>query len=176
MKGLKIGMMALALVAFMGSAAQADVALDFGSGAYAGGVGSTQTPDLTGTLTSIDIAFDYVTNPTDGSWASDFELVIGGDDFWGGFDNALGGITDNGPWSFDGSGSAGSGPYADSVMGLSIPLSGPTDIAIGNGWTLSDGVEYNNVSVLLKGVDVVPEPGTLALFGMGVLVLIRRRR
>ncbi len=105
----------------------------------------------------VSIAFDYVGN-TVGSWASDLVLLI--DDgtnppvYWGGYDTSFYGEVNGGPWPFYGSGSAPSGPYAAmvAVPAGSLALSGSFTIAIGNGWTTSPAVEYQNIEVAMDGL------------------------
>jgi len=58
--------------------------------------------------------------------------------------------------------------YADSSTGV---LAGMTFVAAGSGATVTN--EYDNLSI---AVENVPEPGSIALLGLGGLLIARRRR
>lgn len=167
------------LAAMVAGVASANVVVDLGSHTLFGGEWVSFDFELTGNLTGFNIEFDYVTN-TNGSWASDLGFVIDApnDDAvqFGGFNVLYPGATDGGAWAFDGSNSAGSGFYEDK-KDLAVSGDGTWTLRIGNAWSLNTQfVEYNNIIVTLKGVEVIPAPGVLALIGLAGLTGVRRRR
>ncbi len=173
---MKNVLLAAVIAAGATAVASADVKLDFGSGTYVGGQSSLITlSDLQGSLTGFSVSFDYVTNTT-GSWASDAALVLNGAQ-WGGYDIFLSsGFAFNGVWGFDGPGSAGSGHYSDVKSASDSYVFGNSyTFEWGNGYSFSDPVDYNNVTVTLFGVSQVPAPGAAALLGLAGLVGRRRR-
>lgn len=169
------GVAALAISA----AASAEVTLDLGNNTLGGNASNDYTFELIGTMTGFEITFDYVTN-TSGSWASDMVLYIIGPGLegiaWGGYNTQFGIPLNGGLWGFDGAGSAASGTYTDTKV-HGAGAGGMWTFGIGNGWTASPTVQYNNVTLTLFGdITFVPAPGAVALLGLAGLAGSRRRR
>lgn len=169
---------ALAASAVLGlaSVAAADVKIDFADmfGVAGGGSQIIVTTPLQGTLTGFSINFDYTTN-AGGSWASDAALVIDGVQT-GGYDIFLStGSIFNDYWSFDGPGSAASGNYGETVALGGVYNGNSATLEFGNGYSISDPVDYTNITVTLHGVDKIPAPGAVALLGVAGLMARRRR-
>jgi hypothetical protein len=175
----KISVLGSLCAAAIASAAAAEVTLDLGSGTFAASEFNNYEFELIGTMTGFSISFDYVTNEG-GSWASDMVFFIIGPGLegiaWGGFNTQFGIPINGGTWGFDGAGSAASGPYSDTKVHFAT-AGGMWSFGIGNGWTASPPVEYNNVSVTLFGdISFVPAPGAIALFAVAGLAGRGRRR
>ena len=168
-----------AAVLAIATAASAEVTLDLGNNTLGGNAANDYMFELIGTMTGFEITFDYVTNDG-GSWASDMVLYIIGPGLegiaWGGFNTQFGIPINGGTWGFDGAGSAASGTYTDTKT-HSATAGGMWTFGIGNGWTTSPTVEYNNVTLTLFGdITFVPAPGAVALLGLAGLASSRRRR
>lgn len=180
-------LLAAALVAAAAGAANADVTYNLGNALLVGN-GTTGVVDtLTGTVTGVTISVDFqpdATAQSAGSWASDAALIVippagSGGSQWGGFNTLFGpGTVFQSYWTYDGAGSAPAGIYTDTQPNTNAGLTGAGSwtIAWGNGWSTSPAVQYNNITVTLHGVDVVPAPGAAALLGLGGLLVARRRR
>jgi len=173
-------LMGAALAAVVAGAASANIVVDLGDNTLIGGASSSVVTYGIGELTGINIEFDFVDVPGgSAAWASDLILQIidpnGNAIFWGGFNVNPGG-TNLGAWAFDGAASTNSGFYEDKKF-LSTPLAGDGDwtVKIFHGWTAGPEVQYNNVLVTLKGLEI-PAPGAFALLGVAGLLGSRRRR
>lgn len=162
----------------------ADFTVDLGSGSLVGN--ETRFVDVVvdesmipagSAVVGFELSMDYVTN-TAGSWASDMGFWIEDADGnpsvqTGGF-NVLFADEVGTPWSFDGPGSAASGSYSDSVAQDNSGI-GTWRFSIGNAWSTSPAVEYNNVvvDVIVEEVFVCPPdyvPNTYAVASIADLV------
>lgn len=157
---------AFALVAASGTA-MADFTVDLGSGSLVGN--ETRFVDVVvdesmipagSAMVGFSLSMDYVTN-SGGSWASDMGFWIEDADGnpsvqTGGF-NVLFADEAGSAWAFDGSGSAASGSYSDSVDQEHSGI-GTWRFSIGNAWGTSPAVQYNNVvvDVIVEEVFVCP--------------------
>lgn len=175
---LKSGLIGFGASVALASMAAADVTLDLGSHTLTGNqLANAGSHLLVGHVTGFTITFDYVSN-TAGSWASDMVLLIAppgvAGTAWGGFNTQFDAPNNGGLWGFDGAGSAASGTYTDTKTWDST-AGGIWEFGIGNGWTTSPAVSYNNVVLTLHG-SIVPAPGAFALLGLAGLAGSRRRR
>jgi hypothetical protein len=172
--------------ALLGAAgvAHADYTFNLGSQQSAGGQGVGGSATLTGTLTGIVVDYDFDPQNSAASWASDAAMTLGGPSGgvyqWGGFDVLFSPASFQDYWVFDGSGSAPAGHYSDNRTDIPLDLAsagtGAYSIFFGNGWSSSDTVAYNNVTITLQGLSEVPAPSAAGLLGLGGLALARRRR
>ena len=173
----KSGLIGFGAAVALTSMAAADYTLNLGNFTLTGNQSVTTTELLGGVMTGFTISFDYVGN-TGGSWASDMVFAITppgvGGTAWGGYNTQFGLPNNGGTWAFDGPGSEASGSYTDTKT---FVAGGGTawNFLIGNGWTTSPAVSYNNVVVTLHGA-IVPAPGAFALLGLAGLAGSRRRR
>lgn len=175
------------LVAGLTGAANADVTIDLGDFSFNPAEGAAiEVDNLVGTLTNWSISFDYGGNG-DASWSSDALFGVQGPNGnaleAGGFNQELNDI-------FGVSALANVGPVGDDTGdpgSFTNDFGGLTghDVSGSGTWTLfvADGYdggtelsEYSNVSMTLRGVDVIPAPGALALLGVAGLIGRRRRR
>jgi hypothetical protein len=106
-------------------------------------------------LTQVSISFRFDPLEASGAWASDMVLLVGTstDDAisFGGFNTDFG-ISSQGPWAFDGAGSAGAGIYTDSrSVSFEAASPGPLLVGIGNGWITSGPVRYTQIQITLTG-------------------------
>lgn len=168
------------------AAANADVVLNLGNRNLAGGEVAAQTQQLSGTLLAFIVSYDFEPDATaqaNGSWASDVGLAIQSPITvpvqWGGYDTFVAGpnpvFVDY--WSFDGVASADPGPYTDIRQDIPIGMfgTGSWTVTFGNGWSGSTPVQYNSITVTLVGLQQVPAPAGLAVFGAAGLLRRRRR-
>ncbi|MFK7960242.1 MAG: PEP-CTERM sorting domain-containing protein [Phycisphaerales bacterium] len=166
------------------SAASADVVINFSGDLGALDMLTASVTDVTGTLSSIDVSFDYAEAVQDGSWASDAQMIVadGTNDF------IAGGFTDIGAadtaWAFDGPGSDGDGTYGENFIDADwaelamIGDDGDISISFQNNWDADANANSYDVTIILKGIEgtVVPAPGALALLGLAGFAGRRRRR
>lgn len=180
-------LLAAAVLAAAAGAANADVTYALGNALLAGNQTTGVVDTLTGTCTGVTISVDFQPDATaqgNGSWCSDAAVIVvppagSGGSQWGGYNTLFGvGTVFQGYWAYDGSGSAPPGIYGDTQPNTNAGLTGAGSwtIAFGNGWSSSTPVQYNNITITLHGVDVVPAPGAAALLGVGGLLVARRRR
>jgi MYXO-CTERM domain-containing protein len=132
-----------------------------------------ETGPLTGTLTGMDITVDFYASASSGVWASDLLVAVSDGTSvsgieWGGF-NASFGYADGGSFSWN----REYGTYSASFSGYNVAVNDGT-LAVANGWTTSQGGSWSG-TITLRGVDVVPAPGALALLGVAGLAGRRRR-
>ncbi|MDZ4753366.1 MAG: hypothetical protein SGJ11_02590 [Phycisphaerae bacterium] len=175
---MKFAVLAGGLVAAIATVASADQAISLGNNTLTGGQSNTYVFNLSGALTNFSIAFNYVDGgPSE--WSSDMILQIidpnGASRHWGGFNVVPApASTFVAFWSFDGSASTASGPYADvSNPAAGLSGNGAWTFKIYNGWTAGGPSQYNDVNINLVGL--VPAPGAVALLGLAGLVGRRRR-
>jgi len=125
------------------------------------------------------VSFDYNKADSDGSWASDLQMVLT-DPNGNVFD--IGGLNDEDPlvneWDFQGSGSTDPGFYehtSDWDVWADDPRSkGDWTIALSDDWNSgSIDNEWNNFTITFHKI---PAPGALALLGVAGVAGTRRRR
>jgi hypothetical protein len=179
-------LLAAACAATFAGAASADI-MFADPGTLAGGQSVVYTVNVTTGGTGV-LSFDFTNgNPAgDSSWASDVQIDVSGQSA-GGFTNV--GSATEGAWSFDGSASTNDGTYTDGNDATGTPVGPPAlnifnsvgtyTLTFTNDWSTDpDPNTYTNL--VIAGIDgtatVVPEPGSLALLGLGGLAMLRRRR
>jgi hypothetical protein len=181
---MRKGLFCVALLAGAAGMAHADYTFNLGNQQSAGAQGASASASLTGTLTGIVVDYDFDPQNSGGSWASDAGMTVGGPSGnsyqWGGYDVLFAPAVFQDFWVFDGSGSAPAGHYSDTRTDIPADLAGAGNgvynIFFGNGWSFSDPVAYNNVTITLQGLSAVPAPSAAGLLGLGGLALTRRRR
>jgi hypothetical protein len=181
---MRKALLSAALLAGAAGVAHADYTFNLGSQQAAGNQGVSANANLTGTLGGIEVHYDFDPQASGGSWASDAALTLagpsGGAFQWGGYDVLFSSATFVDFWIYDGGGSAPAGHYTDTRVDIPAPLAGAGagsyTVFFGNGWSASGAVAYNNVTVTLRGLSLVPAPSAAGLLGLGGLALARRRR
>ena len=181
---MRKALLCAALLTGVAGAAHADYTFNLGNQQSAGNQGVGGSANLTGTLTGVVVHYDFDPLNSAGSWASDAALTVGGPAGgtfqWGGYDVLFPGATFVDFWIYDGGGSAPAGHYTDTRTDVPGPLAGAGagtyNVFLGNAWSTSGVVAYNNVTVTLQGLSVVPAPSAAGLLGLGGLALARRRR
>jgi len=110
------------------------------------------------------------------SWASDALFFVGGDTSYeiGGDDVNFGAANDLGAWVTIPDSPSG-GTYAESFNATLNPVAGDLYLLFANGYASSVPMNYDRITITLKGVDQIPVPSVLALLGLAGLAGRRRR-
>ncbi len=157
----------------------ADVVIDFDLSGPGGNTITFDLLELTGNLTEIDFNVDFT---NDGGWTWAGDLLIGLVDAngsaieYGGYNMSFG-YTNAG--DFDGSwDSTDSGNYTASLDVSEYGLGGTGSymLALMDGYDNGAETDNWNGTITLVGVDYIPAPGAIALFGLAGIASRRRRR
>ncbi len=178
-------LLAAACAATFAGAASADI-MFADPGTLAAGESVVYTVNVTTGGTGV-LSFDFTNGASpDSSWASDVQIDVSGQSV-GGFTNV--GSATEGAWSFDGSASTNDGTYTDGNDAVGAPAGAPAlnifnsvgtyTLTFTNDWA-TDPSPNTYTNLVIAGIDgtatLVPEPGSLALLGLGGLAMLRRRR